>query len=75
MTVTRYVQLFAGILVFLSVGLGAAGSPLYHSAHWLKFTAFLGFMLAQSAVTGFCPMGSILRALGVGVKSCAIQED
>jgi hypothetical protein len=75
MTVNRYVQLFAGIAVLVSVTLGAPGSPLFLSAHWLKFTAFLGFMLAQSSVTGFCPMASILRALGVGVKGCAVQTD
>jgi hypothetical protein len=75
MTVNRYVQLFAGSAVLLSLALGAPRSPLFQSAHWLKFAAFIGFMLAQSAVTGFCPMASILRALGVGVKGCAVQTD
>lgn len=75
MTVSRYVQLFAGIAVLSSVALGAPGSPVFQSAHWLKFTAFLGFMLAQSSVTGFCPLASILRALGVGAKACAVQAD
>jgi hypothetical protein len=65
MTVARYVQLVAGILVLLSVALGAPVSPVFRDPRWLYFTAFLGFMLAQAAVTGFCPMGIILRKIGV----------
>jgi hypothetical protein len=65
MTVDRYVRLFAGALVVMSLALGATGSPLFQNAHWLWFTGFIGFMMAQSALTGFCPMGTILKALGV----------
>lgn len=65
MTIRRYVQLFAGSLVMLSLALGAPGSPLFRSQSWLLFTGFLGFMLAQSAITGFCPMAILLKALGV----------
>jgi hypothetical protein len=44
---------------------------LAHWVHpnWLWFTAFVGFNLIQSAITGFCPAEMILRKLGVG-KNC-----
>jgi hypothetical protein len=32
---------------------------------WLWFTAFVGISLLQSAFTGWCPMMSILKKLGV----------
>jgi hypothetical protein len=69
MTVGRYVKLFAGSLTLLSVLLGAPASPVFTNQNWLWVTSFVGFMLAQSAVTGFCPMSIVLRA--VGVKTCA----
>jgi ABC-type transport system involved in cytochrome bd biosynthesis fused ATPase/permease subunit len=65
MTISRYVRLFAGSFVLLSLALGAPGSPVFRSQNWLFFTGFVGFMLAQSAVTGICPMAIILKALGV----------
>jgi hypothetical protein len=65
MTTERFVRLFAGSFVLVSLGLGAPGSPLFHSAHWLWLAAFVGANLAQSSLTGFCPLAIILRALGV----------
>ena len=65
MTIERYVRLFAGSFVLLSLALGAPGSPLFVSANWLWFTAFVGANLFQSSLTGFCPLVNILRALGV----------
>ena len=44
------VRLIAGTLVMASVALAH-----YHSPHWLWLTGWVGFMLAQSAFTGFCP--------------------
>lgn len=72
MTVDRYVRLFAGAFVLLSLALGAPGSPVFQNQHWLWFTGFIGFMMAQSAITGFCPMGTVLRALGVK-ESCGAR--
>jgi hypothetical protein len=66
MTIERYVRLFAGSFVLLSLALGAPASPLFVNANWLWFTAFVGANLAQSALTGFCPLVNILRAAGVG---------
>ena len=65
MTVERSIRLMAGTFVLLSLALGAPASPLFVSAHWLWFTAFVGANLLQSSLTGFCPAESILRALGV----------
>jgi hypothetical protein len=65
MTVNRYVQLLAGSFVVLSIALGAPASPLFRTMNWLWFAGFVGFMLAQASVTGFCPMGTVLRKLGV----------
>lgn len=32
---------------------------------WLWLTAFVGFNLFQSGFTGFCPLASILRKMGL----------
>jgi hypothetical protein len=64
-TTERFVRLFAGSFVLLSLALGAPASPFFHSAHWLWFTTFVGLNLAQSSFTGFCPLVNVLHALGV----------
>jgi len=66
MTIERYVRLFAGSFVLLSLALGAPASPIFVSSNWLWFTAFVGANLFQSSLTGFCPLVNILRAVGVG---------
>jgi hypothetical protein len=60
MKVNDWLRLIAGAFVLLSVGLGYAVSPWF-----LLFTAFVGANLLQSALTGWCPMMSLLRRLGV----------
>ena len=65
MTTERYVRIFAGIFVLLSLALGAPGSPLFVNANWLWFTAFVGANLFQSGFTRLCPLDTILRKLGV----------
>ena len=65
MTLNRLVRIFAGFFVLLSLALGVSGSPLFVSANWLWFTAFVGANLLQSGFTRFCPLESILRRLGV----------
>ena len=71
MTAERIVRLVAGTFVLVSLALGAAASPLFVNANFLWFTAFVGANLAQSAVTGFCPLDSILRRLGIGACPAA----
>ncbi len=65
MSIERIVRLVAGSFVLLSLALGAPASPVYVSANWLWFTAFVGANLFQSSLTGFCPLVNVLRALGV----------
>ncbi|OAT79839.1 YgaP family membrane protein [Desulfotomaculum copahuensis] len=57
-----------GSLVRLIAGIFVLGSTLLAvsvSIYWLYFTGFVGFMLMVSAITGFCPMEIILKAIGV----------
>jgi DUF2892 family protein len=58
MTTERWVRLIAGTLVTLSGVLSWV-----HSPYWFLFTLVLGLSLAQSALTGWCPMETILRSL------------
>jgi hypothetical protein len=60
MTVDRYLRMFAGLFVVLSVALG-----YYVNPGWYYFTAFVGLNLFQSAFTNWCPMMTILRKMGV----------
>ena len=71
MTTERYIRIIAGFFVLLSLALGAPGSPLFVSANWLWFTAFVGANMLQSGVTRFCLPESILRRLGVATGGCA----
>jgi hypothetical protein len=65
MTTDRYVRIFAGMFILISLLLGVQGSPLFHSVNWLWFTAFVGANLLQSGFTRFCPLEMILKKLGV----------
>ena len=50
----------AGTFVLVSVALGHWVYPAFY-----LFTAFVGANLVQSAFTKWCPMITLLRALGV----------
>jgi hypothetical protein len=65
MTVDRLIHVFAGTFILLSLALGVPGSPLFVSSWWLAFTAFVGANLLQFGLTNFCPLGWILKKLGV----------
>ena len=65
MTVERIVRIVAGFFVLLSLALGVQGSPLFVSANFLWFTAFVGINLFQSGFTRLCPLDSILKRFGV----------
>ena len=69
MSVDRYVRIFAGFFIMLSLALGLEASPLFVSPWWLAFTAFVGFNLFQSGFTNICPLGTILKKIGVPVKA------
>lgn len=65
MTVNDYIHLIAGSFILLSLALGVEASPIFLSKYWLWFTAFVGANLFQYGLTKFCPLGSILKKLGV----------
>jgi len=60
MTIPKMIDLIAGGFVFVSVVLGFWVSP-----YFFYFTAFVGLNLAQSSITGWCPMMTILKMAGV----------
>ena len=60
MTLERYIRMFAGTFILVSLLLAH-----FHSPNWLWFTAFVGFNLLQSSLTKFCPLEIVLRKLGV----------
>jgi len=65
MTVDRYIHIFAGSMILLSLLLGVTGSPLFVSPWFLAFTAFVGANLLQYGFTNACPLGWLLKKLGV----------
>ncbi len=65
MTVQRMILVIAGSFIMLSLALGVEGSPLFVSKWALAFTAFVGANLFQFGFTKVCPMGYILKKLGV----------
>ena len=66
MTVNRAVTIFAGFMVMLSLALAHfTGQIDLTKMSWLWLTAFVGFNLFQSGFTGFCPLASILRKMGL----------
>ena len=70
MTVNDFIHVFAGSFILISLALGVQASPMFHSANWLWFTAFVGANLFQFGFTGVCPLGFILKKLGVK-ETCA----
>ena len=65
MTIDRWIRVFAGSFILVSVLLGTPASPLFVSQWWLAFTAFVGANLLQYGFTNACPLGWILKKLGV----------
>ena len=60
MTVQRFVLAFAGSMVLISLLLAITVS------HWfLLATGFVGANLLQASFTGFCPLASALRRVGL----------
>ena len=60
MSIDRVVMAFAGTMILVSLLLGIKVNP-----NWFWLTAFVGANLFQSSFTGFCPLATILRKLGV----------
>ena len=64
MNIDRAVLAFAGTVVLVSLALA-----LYVNIYWLALAAFAGLNLLQSGFTGFCPMASFFRKLGLKAGS------
>ena len=64
MSTWQIVRVVAGCFILLSLALGVASSPIFHSANWLWFTAFVGANFLQSGITNWCLMETIMRKLG-----------
>jgi hypothetical protein len=60
MTVDRIVHIAAGLMVLAGIALSH-----YVHAYWLALPIFVGLNLAQSGITRFCPLASILKKAGV----------
>ena len=65
MTIERAIRFFAGLMILLSLALGAEASPLFVSKYWLWLTAFVGANLFQFSLSNFCPLAILLKKLGV----------
>ena len=65
MTVERLIRIIAGLFIMISLALGVEGSPLFVSKWALAFTAFVGANLLQFGFSNVCPLGLILKKLGV----------
>ena len=64
MTVERYIRIFAGLFILVSLALGVEASPLFVSPWWLAFTGFVGVAMVWFAATGLCIMANGLYWLG-----------
>ena len=65
MIITDWVHVIAGSFILISLSLGVEASPIFLSKYWLFFTAFVGLNLFQFGFSKFCPLGLILKKLGV----------
>jgi len=68
MIVSDWIHVMAGAFILISLSLGIEASPIFHSKYWLFFTAFVGLNLFQYGFSKFCPMGLILKKLGIPEK-------
>lgn len=66
MKMENIIRMFAGVVILSSLTLAQL-----HDPRWLWLTAFVGFNLLQSSITGFCPLEIVLRKLGLGGSCCA----
>ncbi len=65
MSIERAIRIFAGSFILASLALGVEGSPVFVSKWFLAATAVVGFNLLQFGFSNVCPLGMILKRLGV----------
>ena len=73
MTVARLIHVFAGSFILLSLALGIPGSPLFLSNWWLALSAFVGAYLVLFGFSQVCPLGWMLKKLGVPETAVACR--
>ncbi|MGB3221220.1 MAG: DUF2892 domain-containing protein [Desulforhopalus sp.] len=65
MIISDWIHILAGSFILLSLSLGVEASPIFHSKYWLLFTAFVGLNLFQFGFSKFCPLGLVLKKIGI----------
>ncbi len=60
MIVTDWIHVIAGLFILISLSLGHWVNP-----YWYLLTAFVGANLFQFGFSKFCPLGLILKKMGV----------
>lgn len=60
MTINDWIHVIAGSFIMISLVLG-----IWVSSYWFFLTAFVGLNLFQYGLTKYCPMGIVLKKLGV----------
>jgi hypothetical protein len=60
MNIDRFVLVFAGSMVLISLALS-----YFFSHYWLLLAVWVGIMLFQSGLTRFCPIALVFKKLGV----------
>lgn len=67
MIITDWIHTIAGFFIILTLALGidCGPNPLFMHKYWLFGTLFVGINLFQFGFTKFCPLGAILKVIGV----------
>ena len=67
MVVNDWIHSIAGLFIMVSVALGfdSAANPFFVHKYFLFFTLFVGANLFQFGISKFCPLGLILKKMGV----------
>tara|TARA_R110002073_G_scaffold247271_1_gene410227 strand:- start:1405 stop:1608 length:204 start_codon:yes stop_codon:yes gene_type:complete len=60
MNIDHMVMAFAGSMILVSLLLSQ-----FHSMYWLWLTTSVGANLLQASFSGFCPLATFLRKLGL----------
>lgn len=66
MTVNRAISIMAGFMILASLALAHFSGQIHlGQMSWLWLTGFVGLNLFQMGFTGFCPAGTVFKALGL----------
>ncbi|MGX9728970.1 MAG: DUF2892 domain-containing protein [Candidatus Electronema sp. VV] len=67
MIITDWIHSIAGLFIILGLTLGfdCGGNPLFVHQYFLFLPLFVGLNLFQFGFSKFCPLGLILKKLGV----------